>query len=239
MEEIESLKAEIENLKEIVSEYNNIVKDVIDKVDENDKILYDGILNPVKAEWEAKVLEDKQKAFRDEVGERLSKLNDKIRFIEDDPEFDLVDTAFEEYNNFQPEEGMEKPSATEWTDKALEGLIPAVEQKLQEKLDKAKAMTELLANAETKEEVKEAEEKAEEVKEEITDAIDEAVEDKKEEVSKEPKEESKEEIVEKEDKLDEPEGAEVEITTVSEDEDEDDKELENIRKNIERSFSRV
>lgn len=236
MEEIESLKAEIENLKEIVSEYNNIVKDVIDKVDENDKILYDGILNPVKAEWEAKVLEDKQKAFRDEVGERLSKLNDKIRFIEDDPEFDLVDTAFEEYDKFEPEEGMEKPSATEWTDKALEGLIPAVEEKLQEKLDKAKAMTELLANAETKEEVKEAEEKAEEVKEEIADAIDEAVEDKKEEVSEEPKEE---EIVEKEDKLDEPEGTEVEITTVSKDEDEDAKELENIRRNIERSLGRV
>ena len=80
-----------------------------------------------------------------------------------------------------------------------------------------------------------AEEKAEEVKEEIADAIDEAVEDKKEEVSEEPKEE----IVEKEDKLDEPEGTEVEITTVSKDEDEDAKELENIRRNIERSLGRV
>jgi hypothetical protein len=242
MEEIESLKAEIENLKEIVSEYNNIVRDVIDRVDENDNLLYNGILNPLKADIEGRELKERQDNFRNEVGERLSKLNDKIRFIEDDPEFDLVNTAFEEYDKFEPEEGMEKPSATEWTDKALESLEPEVEARLQEKLDKAKAMTELLANAETKEEVKEAEEKAEEVKEEIADAIDEAVEDKKEEVGEEPKEEEpKEEIVEekKEDKLDEPEGAEVEITTVSKDEDENDKELENIRKNIERSFSRV
>lgn len=216
-----------QELKALIEEYRDLVKGCIDRVDELESMLMDGLLNPVRQEMERAELKRRKDAFVEEVGDKLSVFDKKLRIIEKNPDFSLNDVAFDEYDNLEVNEGEEKPTATEFADKMVELVTEQINE-----------LTNALNAADSPEEV---EEKAEEAKE----AIDEAVEEKKEElegtdVKGEGEEKVEVEVKEGEDNK-EPSEEEVEETeekkTESEELTEEDKEeLRRMKENLHRAM---
>lgn len=215
-----------EELIELVNGYRDLVGQCIEHVDELESMIMDGILNPVRQEIEKANLKARKDAFVNEVGDKLSVFDKKLRVIEQKPDLSLNDIAFEQYENLTaPEDDpdWQKPTASEFAD--------AFAKDTQAKIDNFMAE---LANADSKEEVAE-------VAEEAKEAIDEAAEEKADEVESDkveadPEAEVEVKVESEEKKPEEDKSEEVVVEDSEELSDEDKEELERMRENVRKAL---
>lgn len=210
-----------EELIELVNGYRDLVGQCIDRVDELESMIMDGILNPVKQEIERADLKARKDAFVNEIGDKLSVFDKKLRVIEQKPDLSLNDIAFDEYEKLEaPEDDpdWQKPTASEFAD--------AFAKDTQAKIDNFMAE---LANADSKEEVAE-------VAEEAKAAIDEAAEEQADKVEADPEAEVEVKVESEEEKPEEEKSEEVVVEDSEELSDEDKEELERMRENVRKAL---
>lgn len=194
-------------VKQLVEDYGHLANEIA----EVKQTIYDNLINPIQAEFEQMQHDEALSDFRCKHAEKLEPFNDKLKALEHDENFDIVEKAFDDFS--AREDGMEED---EYVEKLAE--------KVQSQLDEIAGIFGVAPEAveEIKVETEEGEIKAEvedgevvEVENEATEEVieDEATEDEipgeevateeelttdTEETSEEPAEETTEEIEEPE-----------------------------------------
>lgn len=194
-------------VKQLVEDYGHLANEIA----EVKQTIYDNLINPIQAEFEQMQHDEALSDFRCKHAEKLEPFNDKLKALEHDENFDIVEKAFDDFS--AREDGMEED---EYVEKLAE--------KVQSQLDEIAGIFGVAPEAveEIKVETEEGEIKAEvedgevvEVENEATEEVieDEATEDEipgeevateeelttdTEEPSEEPAEETTEEIEEPE-----------------------------------------
>lgn len=194
-------------VKQLVEDYGHLANEIA----EVKQTIYDNLINPIQAEFEQMQHDEALSDFRCKHAEKLEPFNDKLKALEHDENFDIVEKAFDDFS--AREDGMEED---EYVEKLAE--------KVQSQLDEIAGIFGVAPEAveEIKVETEEGEIKAEvedgevvEVENEATEEVteEEATEDEipgeevateeelttdTEETSEEPAEETTEEIEEPE-----------------------------------------
>lgn len=107
----EELLAKVENLIQAVQLIANKCDEIAQRQDELDSVVYDGLIGPANEQIAQQEYDDALSDFRCKFGEKLDKF-DALSKAEEGDDFDLVKTAFDDYNDhdypFSPSEYVDK-----------------------------------------------------------------------------------------------------------------------------------
>lgn len=196
----------IEQLKTAIAEIIEYQKHLAEEITSIKADLMDNIINPIKSEFDKYQHDEALSDFRCKYAEKLDGFNDKLKIIEHNPDFDIVEKAFDSYN--EREDGM---GEDEYVEKLAEHIqnqldeIAGVFGVEKEDIEEVKVETtegEVEAKVEDGE-VVETEVEGEE-KEEATEEKEEPATD---ETEKEVEEETTADVEVEEEKKERPEGA--------------------------------
>lgn len=201
-------------VRQLVEDYGHLASEIA----EVKASIYDNLINPIKADFEQMQHDNALSDFRCKYAEKLEPFSEKLKKLEKDDDFDVVEKAFDDFS--ARTDGMEE---AEFVDKFANNIqaqlddIAAVLGIKPENIEEIKVETE---DGEVKAEVEDGEVVAVESEGEVAESTEEAVEETAEEPETEVTEEVAEETPEAE-VTDEPEvEAEAEETVEAEPEEE-------------------
>lgn len=174
-------------VRQLVEDYGHLASEIA----EVKASIYDNLINPIKADFEQMQHDNALSDFRCKYAEKLEPFSDKLKKLEKDDDFDVVEKAFDDFS--ARTDGMEE---AEFVDKFVDNIqsqlndIAAVFGVEPEKIEEIKVETE---DGEVKAEVEDGEVVAVEGEGETTEeAAEETAEEPEAEVTEEVAEETPE-----------------------------------------------
>ena len=87
----------IEQLKTAIADIIEYQKHLAEEITSIKTDLMDNLINPIKGEFEKYQHDEALSDFRCKYGEKLDGFNDKLKLLEHNPDFDIVEKAFDAY----------------------------------------------------------------------------------------------------------------------------------------------
>lgn len=169
-----SYRDAINALIERMDAQDEMVKAVVEKVDDLDHLIFDEVINPAREAMDQSIYETGLNDFGNRYKDKLESYNEKLRPIEGE-DFDIVKQAYDGYNSIEgekPDEAMYVDELIKVVDKQLEDIRSAIGAPAD-----AEVAVKQDENGETVVEVDGKEVSEESVEEKLAESADESVEE--------------------------------------------------------------
>ena len=125
---LSSFRDAITALIERADAQDDMIKAIQEKTDSTERLIFDEVINPAKAEMEKQIYEAGLEDFSSRYSDKLSGYNDKLRSIEGE-DFDIMKQAYDGYNSIEgekPDEAMYVDELVKVVDKQLDDIRQAI-----------------------------------------------------------------------------------------------------------------
>ena len=105
-----------------------MIKAIQEKTDSTERLIFDEVINPAKAEMEKQIYDAGLEDFSSRYSDKLGGYNDKLRPIEGE-DFDIMKQAYDGYNSIEgekPDEAMYIDELVKVVDKQLDDIRQAI-----------------------------------------------------------------------------------------------------------------
>lgn len=107
---------------------DDMIKAIQEKTDSTERLIFDEVINPAKAEMEKQIYDAGLEDFSSRYSDKLGGYNDKLRPIEGE-DFDIMKQAYDGYNSIEgekPDEAMYIDELVKVVDKQLDDIRQAI-----------------------------------------------------------------------------------------------------------------
>ena len=125
---LSSFRDAITALIERVDAQDDMIKAIQEKTDSTERLIFDEVINPAKAEMEKQIYDAGLEDFSSRYSDKLGGYNDKLRPIEGE-DFDIMKQAYDGYNSIEgekPDEAMYIDELVKVVDKQLDDIRQAI-----------------------------------------------------------------------------------------------------------------
>ena len=125
---LSSFRDAITALIERADAQDDMIKAIQEKTDSTERLIFDEVINPAKAEMEKQIYEAGLEDFSSRYSDKLSGYNDKLRPIEGE-DFDIMKQAYDGYNSIEgekPDEAVYIDELVKVVDKQLDDIRQAI-----------------------------------------------------------------------------------------------------------------
>ena len=125
---LSSFRDAITALIERADAQDDMIKAIQEKTDSTERLIFDEVINPAKAEMEKQIYDAGLEDFSSRYGDKLSGYNDKLRPIEGE-DFDIMKQAYDGYNSIEgekPDEAVYIDELVKVVDKQLDDIRQAI-----------------------------------------------------------------------------------------------------------------
>ena len=125
---LSSFRDAITALIERADAQDDMIKAIQEKTDSTERLIFDEVINPAKAEMEKQIYNAGLEDFSSRYSDRLSGYNDKLRPIEGE-DFDIMKQAYDGYNSIEgekPDEAVYIDELVKVVDKQLDDIRQAI-----------------------------------------------------------------------------------------------------------------
>lgn len=125
---LSSFRDAITALIERADAQDDMIKAIQEKTDSTERLIFDEVINPAKAEMEKQIYDAGLEDFSSRYSDRLDGYNDKLRPIEGE-DFDIMRQAYDGYNSIEgekPDEAMYIDELVKVVDKQLDDIRQAI-----------------------------------------------------------------------------------------------------------------
>lgn len=125
---LSSFRDAITALIERADAQDDMIKAIQEKTDSTERLIFDEVINPAKAEMEKQIYDAGLEDFSSRYSDKLGGYNDKLRSIEGD-DFDIMKQAYDGYNSIEgekPDEAMYVEELVKVVDKQLDDIRQAI-----------------------------------------------------------------------------------------------------------------
>lgn len=125
---LSSFRDAITALIERADAQDDMIKAIQEKTDSTERLIFDEVINPAKAEMEKQIYNAGLEDFSSRYSDKLSGYNDKLRPIEGE-DFDIMKQAYDGYNSIEgekPDEAMYIDELVKVVDKQLDDIRQAI-----------------------------------------------------------------------------------------------------------------
>ena len=125
---LSSFRDAITALIERADAQDDMIKAIQEKTDSTERLIFDEVINPAKAEMEKQIYNAGLEDFSSRYSDKLSGYNDKLRTIEGE-DFDIMKQAYDGYNSIEgekPDEAMYVDELVKVVDKQLDDIRQAI-----------------------------------------------------------------------------------------------------------------
>ena len=125
---LSSFRDAITALIERADAQDDMIKAIQEKTDSTERLIFDEVINPAKAEMEKQIYNAGLEDFSSRYGDKLSGYNDKLRPIEGE-DFDIMKQAYDGYNSIEgekPDEAVYIDELVKVVDKQLDDIRQAI-----------------------------------------------------------------------------------------------------------------
>ena len=125
---LSSFRDAITALIERADAQDDMIKAIQEKTDSTERLIFDEVINPAKAEMEKQIYNAGLEDFSSRYSDKLSGYNDKLRPIEGE-DFDIMKQAYDGYNSIEgekPDEAMYIDELIKVVDKQLDDIRQAI-----------------------------------------------------------------------------------------------------------------
>ena len=171
---LSSFRDAITALIERADAQDDMIKAIQEKTDSTERLIFDEVINPAKAEMEKQIYDAGLEDFSSRYSDKLGGYNDKLRPIEGE-DFDIMKQAYDGYNSIEgekPDEAMYIDELVKVVDKQLDDIRQAIGAPAD-----AEVAVKQDENGETVVEVDDKEVSKESVEEKPDESADESVEE--------------------------------------------------------------
>lgn len=125
---LSSFRDAITALIERADAQDDMIKAIQEKTDSTERLIFDEVINPAKAEMEKQIYDAGLEDFSSRYSDKLDGYNDKLRPIEGE-DFDIMRQAYDGYNSIEgekPDEAMYIDELVKVVDKQLDDIRQAI-----------------------------------------------------------------------------------------------------------------
>ena len=125
---LSSFRDAITALIERADAQDDMIKAIQEKTDSTERLIFDEVINPAKAEMEKQIYDAGLEDFSNRYSDKLGGYNDKLRPIEGE-DFDIMKQAYDGYNSIEgekPDEAMYIDELVKVVDKQLDDIRQAI-----------------------------------------------------------------------------------------------------------------
>lgn len=125
---LSSFRDAITALIERADAQDDMIKAIQEKTDSTERLIFDEVINPAKAEMEKQIYDAGLEDFSSRYSDKLGGYNDKLRHIEGE-DFDIMKQAYDGYNSIEgekPDEAMYVDELVKVVDKQLDDIRQAI-----------------------------------------------------------------------------------------------------------------
>lgn len=125
---LSSFRDAITALIERADAQDDMIKAIQEKTDSIERLIFDEVINPAKAEMEKQIYDAGLEDFSSRYSDKLGGYNDKLRPIEGE-DFDIMKQAYDGYNSIEgekPDEAMYIDELIKVVDKQLDDIRQAI-----------------------------------------------------------------------------------------------------------------
>lgn len=125
---LSSFRDAITALIERADAQDDMIKAIQEKTDSTERLIFDEVINPAKAEMEKQIYDAGLADFSSRYSDRLGGYNDKLRPIEGE-DFDIMKQAYDGYNSIEgekPDEALYIDELVKVVDKQLDDIRQAI-----------------------------------------------------------------------------------------------------------------
>lgn len=125
---LSSFRDAITALIERADAQDDMIKAIQEKTDSTERLIFDEVINPAKAEMEKQIYDAGLEDFSSRYSDKLGGYNDKLRPIEGE-DFDIMKQAYDGYNSIEgekPDEAMYIDELVKVVDKQLDDIRQAI-----------------------------------------------------------------------------------------------------------------
>lgn len=125
---LSSFRDAITALIERADAQDDMIKAIQEKTDSTERLIFDEVINPAKAEMEKQIYDAGLEDFSSRYSDKLSGYNDKLRPIEGE-DFDIMKQAYDGYNSIEgekPDEALYIDELVKVVDKQLDDIRQAI-----------------------------------------------------------------------------------------------------------------
>lgn len=125
---LSSFRDAITALIERADAQDDMIKAIQEKTDSTERLIFDEVINPAKAEMEKQIYDAGLEDFSSRYSDKLGGYNDKLRSIEGE-DFDIMKQAYDGYNSIEgekPDEVMYVDELVKVVDKQLDDIRQAI-----------------------------------------------------------------------------------------------------------------
>lgn len=125
---LSSFRDAITALIERADAQDDMIKAIQEKTDSTERLIFDEVINPAKAEMEQQIYNAGLEDFSSRYSDKLGGYNDKLRPIEGE-DFDIMKQAYDGYNSIEgekPDEAMYIDELVKVVDKQLDDIRQAI-----------------------------------------------------------------------------------------------------------------
>ena len=125
---LSSFRDAITALIERADAQDDMIKAIQEKTDSTERLIFDEVINPAKAEMEKQIYNAGLADFSSRYSDKLSGYNDKLRPIEGE-DFDIMKQAYDGYNSIEgekPDEAVYIDELVKVVDKQLDDIRQAI-----------------------------------------------------------------------------------------------------------------
>ena len=125
---LSSFRDAITALIERADAQDDMIKAIQEKTDSTERLIFDEVINPAKAEMEKQIYDAGLEDFSSRYSDKLDGYNDKLRPIEGE-DFDIMKQAYDGYNSIEgekPDEAMYIDELVKVVDKQLDDIRQAI-----------------------------------------------------------------------------------------------------------------
>lgn len=125
---LSSFRDAITALIERADAQDDMIKAIQEKTDSTERLIFDEVINPAKAEMEKQIYDAGLEDFSSRYGDKLGGYNDKLRPIEGE-DFDIMKQAYDGYNSIEgekPDEAVYIDELVKVVDKQLDDIRQAI-----------------------------------------------------------------------------------------------------------------
>ena len=125
---LSSFRDAITALIERADAQDDMIKVIQEKADSTERLIFDEVINPAKAEMEKQIYDAGLEDFSSRYSDKLSGYNDKLRPIEGE-DFDIMKQAYDGYNSIEgekPDEAVYIDELVKVVDKQLDDIRQAI-----------------------------------------------------------------------------------------------------------------
>ena len=125
---LSSFRDAITALIERADAQDDMIKAIQEKTDSIERLIFDEVINPAKAEMEKQIYNAGLEDFSSRYSDKLGEYNDKLRPIEGE-DFDIMKQAYDGYNSIEgekPDEAMYIDELIKVVDKQLDDIRQAI-----------------------------------------------------------------------------------------------------------------